>query len=556
MNVILSECTKQCTVTFIDTHVGHLNDLGNLPLDKVTKDIIASKISEHIPFEHILDEVRDNISNNVLERTHLLTKKDLYNIEASYNLNNESVLHKNDALSVESWVQTVRSDDRFSLVYYKPQDNIDPLFPNLKKEDFVLIIMNNYQKSMLEKFGNDVICIDGMNSYNFNLTTVLILDDMREGFPCAFMISNRVDEGVLKILFSQIRALTGLIKPKVFMSDMAECFFNAWLVEMKQPKFRIYCTWHVDRAWSKNLTKVKLKEKQAEVYKIIRTLLHEQDAKAFENIFESAINQMSADEQTCEFANYFVSQYGNYVQSWAYCHRIHAGVNTNMHIERMHCTLKHIYLQGKKVKRLDKSLYALMKFIRDRSIDRLIVIHKGKITSKIKELRKRHKHSLEMSHEMVMKATEDSWDIISKKYSEMYTVNRLKISCDCQIQCQDCLFCIHCYTCSCIDSAIKSNMCKHIHLVCQFQYSISNQKNNGMLTNCLVVNNNLNNMPNTDGEHNNETSNILSQLNNSAITSQLSLELEKRKLQESFNKVLNEISTIEELNVLKKLFYL
>lgn len=33
------------------------------------------------------------------------------------------------------------------------------------------------------------------------------------------------------------------------------------------------------------LTKVKSKEKQAEVYKIIRTLLHEQDTKAFENIF-------------------------------------------------------------------------------------------------------------------------------------------------------------------------------------------------------------------------------------------------------------------------------
>lgn len=80
----------------------------------------------------------------MLERTHLLIKKYLYNIEASYNLNNESVLQKNDALSVESWVETVRSDDKFSLVYYKPQDNIDPLFPNLKKEDFILIIMNNY----------------------------------------------------------------------------------------------------------------------------------------------------------------------------------------------------------------------------------------------------------------------------------------------------------------------------------------------------------------------------------------------------------------------------
>jgi len=47
---------------------------------------------------------------------------------------------------------------------------------------------------------------------------------------------------------------------------------------------------------------------------------------------------------------------------------------------------------------------------------------------------------------------------------------------------------------------------------------------------------------------------MLSQLNNSAISNQPSLELEKRKLQESFNKVLNEISTIEELNILKNFF--
>ncbi|KAF0746386.1 Uncharacterized protein FWK35_00024202, partial [Aphis craccivora] len=405
-----------------NTHVGHLNDLGKLPFDKVTRDNIA-------------------------------------------------ILHKNDALSVDSWVQTVRSDDKFSLVYYKPQDNIDPLFPNLKKEDFVLIIMNNYQKSMLEKFGNDVISIDdthGMNSYHFNLTTILVLDDMREGFPCVSMISNRVDEAVLKILFSQIRALTGPIEPKVFMSDMAEY-----------------------RAWRKNLTKVKPKEKQAEVYKIIRTLLHEKDTKAFENIFVSAISQISVDEQTNEFANYFVSHYGNCVQSWA------------------------------------------MGILPSNSCwNRLIVIHKGKITSKIKELRKRHKHSLEMSHEMVLKATEDSWDIVSEKHSEMYRVNRLKTFCDCQIQCQDCLSCIH---------------------FCRFQY---NQENNGTSTNCLAVDNHMYNVPNsnTEDEHDNETSNIVCQLNNSTITSQHSLELEKGKVQESFNKMLNEMSTFEELNVLKKYF--
>jgi len=93
MNVIRSECTKQCTVTFMYKHVGHLNDLGNLPLDKVTRDNIASKISEYMPFRHSSWNSWQYFQQRV-RKTHLLTKKDLYNIEASYNLNNESVLHK------------------------------------------------------------------------------------------------------------------------------------------------------------------------------------------------------------------------------------------------------------------------------------------------------------------------------------------------------------------------------------------------------------------------------------------------------------------------------
>jgi hypothetical protein len=112
-----------------------------------------------------------------------------------------------------------------------------------------------------------------------------------------------------------------------------------------------------------------------------------------------------------------------------------------------------------------------MRYTRDKSIDRLIVLHKGKISSKVKELRKRHKTSILMSLEMVLKNVEGkSWNVLSEKTNEMYEVNQLKSNCDCQINCYDCQSCIHCYSCSCIDSTIKWNMCKHIHLVCRFKF--------------------------------------------------------------------------------------
>lgn len=39
-------------------------------------------------------------------------------------------------------------------------------------------------------------------------------------------------------------------------------------------------------------------------------------------------------DDTIDFANYFINNYGACVESWVYCHRLHAGINTNMHIEK------------------------------------------------------------------------------------------------------------------------------------------------------------------------------------------------------------------------------
>ena len=75
---------------------------------------------------------------------------------------------------------------------------------------------------------------------------------------------------------------------------------------------------------------------------------------------------------------------------WAHAFRKWAGVNTNMHIERMHRTIKHTYLQGKQVKRLDKSIHSLMQFLCDKIFDRIIALEKGKVSSKMSALRSRH----------------------------------------------------------------------------------------------------------------------------------------------------------------------
>lgn len=48
---------------------------------------------------------------------------------------------------------------------------------------------------------------------------------------------------------------------------------------------------------------------------------------------------------------------------------------------------------------------------------------------------------------------------------EMYKINKQE-SCGCKLRCNECQFCIHEFTCTCPDRAIRFIMCKHIHLLC------------------------------------------------------------------------------------------
>ncbi|XP_068085219.1 uncharacterized protein [Anabrus simplex] len=246
------------------------------------------------------------------------------------------------------------------------------------------------------------------------------------------------------------------------MSDMEEVFHNAWLKVMK-----LFCSWHVDRAWRKNLCKIKGREKQAEIYKIIRTLMQERDEEAFRKMFDEALRLLKEDPDTLEFYIYFENNYWASAPSWAYCYRQHSGLNTNMHLERMPGVIKHIYLKGNKPKRLDIAIHALMRYLRDKLYDRLIHLNKGKVTSKLSAIRQRHKASFQLDPEDAI-YDNNVWIVQSKHSNELYKIRRMSESlCKCELLCTECETCLHAFTCSCPDSSIKFNMCKHIHLICR-----------------------------------------------------------------------------------------
>lgn len=200
------------------------------------------------------------------------------------------------------------------------------------------------------------------------------------------------------------------------------------------------------------------------MYDRVRAVQQETDKTAFIPLLKKLLDELNDDADTRDFCTYFKESFAPKASSWAYCFRMHSGLNTNMHLERVHCTIKHYYL---KTKRLDKALNSLMKFVRDKLFDGLLILDKVKLSSRIRELKKRHETSLAMDSSLITKQ-DNTWQIpSSSKIPEAYTIYKNDLECRCQIVCAGCRTCIHKYSCSCADSAISWNMCKHIHLLCR-----------------------------------------------------------------------------------------
>lgn len=65
-----------------------------------------------------------------------------------------------------------------------------------------------------------------------------------------------------------------------------------------------------------------------------------------------------------------------------------------MFVEAFHKVFKYQYLKVKSKKRLDNLLLNLLKYVRDKTFDRLIKLTKGKVTSRLSVIHERHLRSL------------------------------------------------------------------------------------------------------------------------------------------------------------------
>ena len=170
LNTKTSQLDGTIKIEYSLSHVGHDLEIKHLNLPSADRERIAADLALHIPKQRVIEEVRETFEGD-LQRIHLLKSQDLKNIERAYNLQGNIERHSDDFQSLDLWIEELRaSSDNPVILYENPHD----------KKNFMLALMNDYQKYMLEKFGKNVVCIDsthGCNSYKFQLTTLMRVDD-------------------------------------------------------------------------------------------------------------------------------------------------------------------------------------------------------------------------------------------------------------------------------------------------------------------------------------------------------------------------------------------
>lgn len=233
-----------------------------------------------------------------------------------------------DHMSVDIWVDELNSMGTDSPVILYKQQGAAPTDETggMAACDFILCLQTIMQRQFMLQFGNgNMLCLDsthGTNQYDFNLVTMMVVDDFGEGSPVAFMICNREDEVALTAFFKAIKARLPSNVPfraSHVISDDAGQYYRAWCAVFG-PAEKKLCTWHVDKNWRKAIREhVRGEEDQIEIYHMLRSIVQELDKTDFSICLQSFVNYI--EQNAPNFAAYF-RPYCARANEWAYCHRI------------------------------------------------------------------------------------------------------------------------------------------------------------------------------------------------------------------------------------------
>ncbi|XP_022192257.2 uncharacterized protein LOC111050269 [Nilaparvata lugens] len=455
------------SVTHWKDHLGHLNELDHCSLDKSTKENLARRLQDGVPFQDIIDDMRlDGLDND--PRVLLLAKKDLHNVVNSYNIAYQMKSGQENGMSVTLSFEEMNQLGEYSpVIFFKQQGDYHP---KLDPDDVLLILMTTFQANQILKFDSTRIFVDAFQAsggYDFNLTTLLTVDEFGACYPVAYCFSNKSKENQITLFFEAIKEKVGTVSCNTFMYDDTSVFYDAWCKVMGSPEHKLLNSWHLFKIWRKNMSTIGGGEKKKmSVFQTLKALLNCSTEDLFQDLLTQTVTNLLNDPDTAQFGEYFFEYYACRPEQWALCYRTDMGINTNKYLESFHRLLKDVYAEGKKAKCVDKSITAVMRMARDSLFKRSIKLSNRSAYTRFVQINESHKASEDMAPSAFTVIEEgQAWSVNSSSY----VINKCQAICEepnCST-CPLCNICIHSFKCTCTENVIKMNICKHIHACCR-----------------------------------------------------------------------------------------
>jgi len=106
---------------------------------------------------------------------------------------------------------------------------------------------------------------------------------------------------------------------------------------------------------------------------------------------------------------------------------------------------------GRCQQHLDESIHNVLRCLKDKFLNRLVSLTRGKVSMKVSELHKRHKASETLVGMNLTQQDIGRWLVPSERNDvtgmiELYEVDIVNLQCQCSIRCNECNACIHAFT--------------------------------------------------------------------------------------------------------------
>ncbi|EYC38889.1 hypothetical protein Y032_0688g1545 [Ancylostoma ceylanicum] len=373
---------------------------------------------------------------------------------------------EDDLTSIDKRVERRDPADGFRL--YTPAITSDG-------DGFLLVIITPTQEQFLRNHANRGIvidCISGVSQHNLSLATIVIADRYDCGLPAAFLLSKRVTQSEVALLFEEVRKVAPCFNPRFFMSDSDPAFFNVFKSVFPDSATEMsLCSWPVLQSMKRDLlTKLRNMSLLEETMQHLRKTFKANTTAKFVECYGLTISFLTKNNEV-EMVEYLRSNWDNRIAQWTPL--VRPKINTWLFCERWLQRLKAVMVGSKRDIRLDVLVDILIDAVA-KTWEHFSLTTKTKLLTSGHRLKQQHSNhskadqAYRQGRVRRIEAKDGEWVVMTK--NGVFTVTFL--GCDCPEQsyhCQEdnCGACPYAYICDCIEEKGSAEVsCVHVHLAC------------------------------------------------------------------------------------------